>query len=34
VDMGIAVGEAAAAYARDVRAGSFPSMEHCFGVKK
>lgn len=34
VEMGNAVGEAAAAYARDVRVGTFPALEHCFGVKK
>ena len=34
VEMGTAVSVAAAEYAREVRAGTFPSMQHCFGVKK
>ena len=34
VEMGTAVSAAAAEYAREVRAGTFPSMQHCFGVKK
>ena len=34
VEMGAAVSEAVAAYASDVRAGKFPALEHCFGVKK
>ena len=33
-DVGLAVSAAAAGYAADVRAGVFPAMEHCFGVKK
>jgi len=28
----VAIGEAAAAYAADVRARRFPGPEHCFGV--
>lgn len=32
--LGDAVGEAAAAYAAEVKARSFPGPEHCFGVKK
>ena len=32
--LGDALGEAAAAYARDVRARRFPGPEHCFGVPK
>lgn len=31
-DLGAAVGEAAAAFAADVRARRFPGSEHCFGV--
>ncbi|MEO8101307.1 MAG: 3-methyl-2-oxobutanoate hydroxymethyltransferase [Betaproteobacteria bacterium] len=34
VEMGKAVSGAAAAYAEEVRSGKFPSLEHCFGVKK
>jgi 3-methyl-2-oxobutanoate hydroxymethyltransferase len=34
VEMGKAVSDAAAAYAAEVRAGQFPALEHCFGVKK
>jgi 3-methyl-2-oxobutanoate hydroxymethyltransferase len=33
-NVGKQVGDAAAAYAAEVRAGTFPGMEHCFGVKK
>jgi 3-methyl-2-oxobutanoate hydroxymethyltransferase len=33
-EVGRVVSEAAGAYAREVREGAFPSMEHCFGVKK
>ena len=33
-ELGQAASAAAAAYAREVREGKFPSMEHCFGVKK
>ncbi|MBP2230572.1 3-methyl-2-oxobutanoate hydroxymethyltransferase [Azospirillum agricola] len=33
-ELGTAVGEAAAAYAAEVKARSFPGPEHCFGVKK
>ena len=33
-DLGASLGEAAAAYARDVRARRFPGPEHCFGVPK
>lgn len=33
-DIGKVVSEAAGAYAREVREGAFPSLEHCFGVKK
>jgi 3-methyl-2-oxobutanoate hydroxymethyltransferase len=33
-DMGAEVSKAAAAYAKEVREGSFPTLEHCFGVKK
>ncbi len=33
-DLGDSLGEAAAAYARDVRARRFPGPEHCFGVPK
>jgi 3-methyl-2-oxobutanoate hydroxymethyltransferase len=33
-DIGSDVGKAAAAYAKEVREGAFPSLEHCFGVKK
>ena len=33
-DVGLAVSAAAASYAAEVRAGVFPAMEHCFGVKK
>ena len=32
--LGEAVGEAAAAYAADVKARRFPGPEHCFGIKK
>ena len=32
--LGASVGEAAAAYAAEVKARSFPGPEHCFGVKK
>ncbi len=34
VEVGEMVSQAAAAYASEVRAGKFPSLEHCFGVKK
>lgn len=34
VEMGSQVSEAAAAYAKEVRSGEFPSLGHCFGVKK
>ncbi|HEX4857558.1 MAG TPA: 3-methyl-2-oxobutanoate hydroxymethyltransferase, partial [Usitatibacteraceae bacterium] len=34
MDLGVKVSEAAATYAKEVREGSFPSLEHCFGVKK
>jgi len=33
-ELGTAVGEAAASYAAEVRARSFPGPEHCFGLKK
>lgn len=33
-DVGSIISAAAAQYAHDVREGSFPAMEHCFGVKK
>lgn len=33
-DVGAIISEAAGQYAREVREGSFPGMEHCFGVKK
>lgn len=33
-EMGKVVSDAVAAYAEEVRAGKFPAMEHCFGVKK
>jgi 3-methyl-2-oxobutanoate hydroxymethyltransferase len=33
MDLGKRVAEAAAAYAKEVRAGDFPTLEHCFGVK-
>jgi len=33
-NLGDAVGEAAAAYAAEVKARSFPGPEHCFGLKK
>ena len=33
-DVGAMVSEAAAEYAAEVRGGTFPSLEHCFGVKK
>lgn len=33
-DLGATVGEAASAYADEVRARSFPGPEHCFGMKK
>jgi 3-methyl-2-oxobutanoate hydroxymethyltransferase len=33
-DVGAEVTKAAAAYAAEVRAGTFPTLEHCFGVKK
>jgi len=33
-DLGQAVAEAAKQYASEVRDGSFPKSEHCFGVKK
>lgn len=33
-DVGSQISAAAAEYARDVREGSFPGLEHCFGVKK
>ena len=32
--LGAAIGEAAATYAAEVKARSFPGPEHCFGVKK
>ncbi len=34
VDIGAQVSQAAAEYAKEVRAGTFPTMAHCFGVKK
>jgi 3-methyl-2-oxobutanoate hydroxymethyltransferase len=34
MDLGKGVSEAVASYASEVRGGSFPSLEHCFGVKK
>ncbi len=33
-DVGAEIGKAAEAYAKEVRDGSFPSLVHCFGVKK
>jgi 3-methyl-2-oxobutanoate hydroxymethyltransferase len=33
-DVGAVIRAAAEQYAADVRAGSFPTMDHCFGVKK
>jgi 3-methyl-2-oxobutanoate hydroxymethyltransferase len=33
-DIGSQVGAAAAAYAEEVRANRFPTLEHCFGAKK
>ena len=33
-DLGSALGNAAAAYAQDVRTRRFPGPEHCFGVPK
>jgi 3-methyl-2-oxobutanoate hydroxymethyltransferase len=33
-DVGKAVSDAAAAYAAEVRGGTFPGLEHCFGVRK
>ncbi len=33
-ELGTQLGEAARQYAADVRAGTFPGNEHCFGVKK
>ena len=33
-DVGAEISAAAEAYANDVRAGTFPTLEHCFGVKK
>jgi 3-methyl-2-oxobutanoate hydroxymethyltransferase len=33
-DVGLAVSDAAAAYAKEVRANEFPRPEHCFGVRK
>lgn len=33
-DVGAQVSAAAEAYAKEVRAGTFPTLEHCFGVKK
>ncbi len=33
-DVGAQIAGAAAAYAKEVRAGTFPGVEHCFGVKK
>ncbi len=33
-DIGAIVSEAVAEYAGEVRGGGFPSLEHCFGVKK
>jgi 3-methyl-2-oxobutanoate hydroxymethyltransferase len=33
-EVGKLVSEAAGAYAAEVRSGAFPSLEHCFGVKK
>lgn len=33
-DVGAAISTAAAAYAKEVRAGTFPGLAHCFGVKK
>lgn len=32
-ELGTQIGEAAAAYAREVKARSFPGPEHCFGIK-
>lgn len=34
VEMGAAVSVAAAEYAKEVRTGAFPTLDHCFGVKK
>ena len=34
VEIGALVSAAAEAYAKEVRSGEFPSMAHCFGVKK
>ncbi len=33
-DVGAQVSASAADYAKEVRAGAFPSLEHCFGVKR
>jgi len=33
-DVGSLISQAAADYAREVREGDFPGLEHCFGVKK
>ena len=33
-DIGVTVAEAAGEYAAEVRAGTFPGLEHCFGVKR
>jgi len=33
-DVGAMISDAVAQYAEDVREGRFPTMEHCFGVKK
>ncbi len=33
-DVGAQVSSAVATYAKEVRAGTFPGVEHCFGVKK
>lgn len=33
-DVGSEIGKAAEAYAKEVRDGSFPTLTHCFGVKK
>ena len=33
-DVGAAIGSAAEQYASDVRASRFPTLDHCFGVKK
>jgi 3-methyl-2-oxobutanoate hydroxymethyltransferase len=32
-ELGQGISDAAKAYAEDVRAGRFPTLEHCFGVK-